>query len=47
MTVKNKVSVKNLTQKYTMKQMQPVLLLAILIAVSVVFTCFLLVLESV
>ena len=40
MAVKNKVGVKNLTQKYTMKQMQPVLLLLILIAVSLVFTAF-------
>lgn len=38
MAVKNKVSVKNLTQKYTMKQMQPVLLLLILVVVSLVFT---------
>lgn len=40
MTVKNKVSAKNLTQKYTMKQMQPFLLLLILIVVSLIFTCF-------
>ena len=40
MAVNNKVSLKNLTKKYTMKQMQPVLLLLILIAVSLIFTGF-------
>ncbi|MBQ6839714.1 MAG: ABC transporter permease [Oscillospiraceae bacterium] len=40
MTVKNKTGVKSITQKYTMKQMQPVLLLLILIVVSLIFTGF-------
>lgn len=40
MSQNTKVSVKNLTQKYTMRQLQPFLLTLILIVVSIVFACF-------
>ena len=40
MAVNNKVDIKNLTKKYTMKQMQPVLLLIILVVCCAIFTAF-------